>query len=171
MITVFSKKMNVALLNPYTSDHPEVVESELDNQGVSTTVVAFDRHGNYLACGANDGRVLVWDCVTRSAARELCGHVQPITALSHGRATRSACCRRRSTGPCACGSSPSRQGRRHDAMSGADRARVFASARRLCSSSVRCSCRRNSSPTTSGCQSRAIGRITASVVNACVAAA
>jgi hypothetical protein len=35
----FSKQtMNVALLNPYTSDHPEVVESELDNQGVSTTV-------------------------------------------------------------------------------------------------------------------------------------
>jgi COMPASS component SWD1 len=77
--------MNVALLNPYTSDHPEVVESELDNQGVSTTVVAFDRHGNYLACGANDGRVIVWDCVTRSAARELCGHVQPITALSWSR--------------------------------------------------------------------------------------
>lgn len=77
--------MNVALLNPYTSDHPEVVESELDHQGVSTTVVAFDRHGNYLACGANDGRVLVWDCVTRSAARELCGHVQPITALSWSR--------------------------------------------------------------------------------------
>lgn len=77
--------MNVALLNPYTSDHPEVVESELDNQGVSTTTLAFDRHGNYLACGANDGRVLVWDCVTRSAARTLCGHVQPVTALSWSR--------------------------------------------------------------------------------------
>jgi COMPASS component SWD1 len=81
--------VNVALLNPFTSDHPEVLDSEVDNGGVATTCLAFNATGDYLACGGNDGRVLVWDCMTRSAARQLCnGHVQPITALSWSRDSR-----------------------------------------------------------------------------------
>ncbi len=81
--------MNLALLNPFTADHPEVLESELDNGGVPTTILAFNGTGDYLACGGNDGRVIVWDCTTRSAARQLAhGHVQPITALAWSRDSR-----------------------------------------------------------------------------------
>ena len=41
----------------------------------------FNRWGSLLAVGCNDGRVCIFDFITRQMAKVLSGHVQPVTSL------------------------------------------------------------------------------------------
>eukprot|EP00051_Salpingoeca_urceolata_P010898 m.133877 g.133877 ORF g.133877 m.133877 type:complete len:529 (-) comp16899_c0_seq1:13-1599(-) len=78
--------MNLALLDPSTQDFPEIIEDCLeDSVGVTC---AFNRRGTLLAVGCNSGTVVVWDFDTRSVARSLVSHVQPVTAVCWSRSGR-----------------------------------------------------------------------------------
>lgn len=67
-------------------DIPESVEVNLDDAFAS--VVKFNRRGNYLAAGRQDGRIIIYDFDTKSIARVLDGHVKMITAVSWSRDSR-----------------------------------------------------------------------------------
>ncbi|KAL1916533.1 uncharacterized protein VTP21DRAFT_5724 [Calcarisporiella thermophila] len=75
--------MNLELLDPFDQDFPDVIEEEIPDLGVRTC--AFNRWGTLLAAGCASGACLVWDFDTHSVARQLIGHVRPVTSLSWSR--------------------------------------------------------------------------------------
>ena len=56
------------------------------DSGSEALTCAFNRRGTLLAVGCNDGRIAVWDFMTRGIARMLNGHIHPITSLRCARA-------------------------------------------------------------------------------------
>ena len=42
---------------------------------------AFNRRGSLLAVGCNDGRIVVWDFLTRGIAKIISAHVHPVTSV------------------------------------------------------------------------------------------
>lgn len=60
--------MNRALLNPFEAlKLPDKCESYLDVEGAKSTCFAFNRQGNVLAVGLDNGKVALWDFDTRSS--------------------------------------------------------------------------------------------------------
>ena len=55
------------------------------DSGSEALTCAFNRRGTLLAVGCNDGRIAVWDFLTRGIARLCSGHIHPITSLSWNR--------------------------------------------------------------------------------------
>ena len=51
------------------------------DSGSEALTCAFNRRGTLLAVGCNDGRIAIWDFMTRGIARMLNGHIHPITSL------------------------------------------------------------------------------------------
>lgn len=49
----------------------------------STRCVAYNPRASLLAAGCSDGRVVIWDFLTRSIVKIFVGHVQPVTALRY----------------------------------------------------------------------------------------
>jgi COMPASS component SWD1 len=56
----------------------------LDSGSVALTC-AFNRHGTLLAVGCNDGRVAIWDFLTRGVTKTHANHVHPVCCLSWSR--------------------------------------------------------------------------------------
>ncbi len=79
--------MNLELLRTFDHSYPEHNEGILDS-GSEAVVCQFNRRGTLLAVGCNDGRIAVWDFMTRGIARQLSGHIHPITSLSWTRSGR-----------------------------------------------------------------------------------
>ncbi len=48
----------------------------------------FNRFGTMLAVGCNDGRIVVWDFMTRGIAKIIQAHVHPVCSLSWSRSGR-----------------------------------------------------------------------------------
>jgi WD40 repeat protein len=49
---------------------------------VSVAVTAsFNKHGTLLAVGCNDGRVVVWDFMTRGIAKVISAHAHPVCSV------------------------------------------------------------------------------------------
>ena len=48
-------------------------------------ITRFNRRGTMLAVGCNDGRIALWDFMTRGISRQCSHHVHPITSLSWNR--------------------------------------------------------------------------------------
>lgn len=53
------------------------------DSGSEALTCAFNRRGNYLAVGCNDGRIAVWDFMTRGIAIIFSSHTHPITSLRY----------------------------------------------------------------------------------------
>ena len=55
-------------------------DGSLDSVSVAGTA-SFNRRGSLLAVGCNDGRIVVWDFLTRGIAKIISAHVHPVTSV------------------------------------------------------------------------------------------
>lgn len=76
--------MNFELLHQFGQSYPEEFDGSLDSGSVATTCV-FNRRGTLLAVGCNDGRIVIWDFLTRGICKIIQAHVHPIASLSWSR--------------------------------------------------------------------------------------
>lgn len=76
--------MNLELLEQFGQPYPEDFDVELA-QVCHATVAAFNRRGYVLAVGSNDGRIIIWDIMTRTIAKVLSAHISVVTSLSWSR--------------------------------------------------------------------------------------
>ena len=76
--------MNLELLESFGNSYPDDADGILDCNSMALTC-AFNRHGSLLAVGSNDGRIAIWDIITRGICRFLQAHVHPVCSLSWSR--------------------------------------------------------------------------------------
>ncbi|KAH9504551.1 Retinoblastoma-binding protein 5 [Bulinus truncatus] len=76
--------MNLELLESFGQNFPEDFDGTLDCVSIAITC-AFNRQGTLLAVGCNDGRIVVWDFLTRGIAKFVNAHVHPVCSLSWNR--------------------------------------------------------------------------------------
>lgn len=76
--------MNLELLESFGQNFPEDFDGTLDCVSIAITC-AFNRQGTLLAVGCNDGRIVVWDFLTRGIAKMVNAHVHPVCSLSWSR--------------------------------------------------------------------------------------
>ncbi|XP_027059509.1 retinoblastoma-binding protein 5 homolog [Pocillopora damicornis] len=76
--------MNLELLQSFGQSYPEEYDGSLDSVSVAGTA-SFNRRGSLLAVGCNDGRIVIWDFLTRGIAKIISAHVHPVTSVSWSR--------------------------------------------------------------------------------------
>ncbi|XP_005112727.1 retinoblastoma-binding protein 5 homolog isoform X2 [Aplysia californica] len=76
--------MNLELLESFGQNFPEDFDGALDCVSIAITCT-FNRQGTLLAVGCNDGRIVVWDFLTRGIAKFINAHVHPVCSLSFSR--------------------------------------------------------------------------------------
>jgi len=76
--------MNLELLENFGQNFPEDYDGALDCFSMALTS-QFNRQGTLLAVGCNDGRLVIWDFLTRGIAKHINAHVHPICSLSWAR--------------------------------------------------------------------------------------
>ncbi|XP_041470572.1 retinoblastoma-binding protein 5-like [Lytechinus variegatus] len=76
--------MNLELLESFGQNFPEESDGSLDCISMALTC-AFNKRGTLLAVGCNDGRVVIWDFLTRGIAKIISAHVHPVCSLSWSR--------------------------------------------------------------------------------------
>nr|CAB3265456.1 retinoblastoma-binding protein 5-like [Phallusia mammillata] len=79
--------MNLELLESFGQNYPEEADGTLDTGSMAVTCT-FNRHGTLLAVGCNDGRIVVWDFLTRGIAKVYNAHAHPVCSLSWSRTGR-----------------------------------------------------------------------------------
>lgn len=52
----------------------------LDSISLAVTCV-FNKYGTLLAVGCNDGRIVIWDFLTRGIAKIITAHMHPVCSL------------------------------------------------------------------------------------------
>ena len=62
--------MNLELLENFGQNYPEDYDGALDCFSMALTS-QFNRQGTLLAVGCNDGRLVIWDFLTRGESRDL----------------------------------------------------------------------------------------------------
>lgn len=80
--------MNIELLESFGQNYPEEFDGSLDCVSLAVTC-AFNRRGTLLAVGCNDGRIAIWDFLTRGIAKIITSHVHPVCSLSFSRRGRT----------------------------------------------------------------------------------
>ena len=78
---IFSKKES------FGQNYPEENDGALDCISMAITC-QFNRFGTLFAVGCNDGRIVVWDFLTRGIAKIIQAHVHPVCSLSWSRTGR-----------------------------------------------------------------------------------
>ena len=76
--------MNLELLESFGQNFPEDFDGTLDCMSVGVTC-QFNRRGTLLAVGCNDGKIFIWDFLTRGIAKIITAHVHPVCSLSWNR--------------------------------------------------------------------------------------
>ncbi|CAF0716250.1 unnamed protein product [Brachionus calyciflorus] len=76
--------MNIELLESFGQNFPEDFDGTLDCMSVAITC-QFNKRGTLLAVGCNDGRIFIWDFLTRGIAKIITAHVHPVCSLSWNR--------------------------------------------------------------------------------------
>lgn len=79
--------MNFELLHQFGQSYPEEFDGQLDSGSIATTC-GFNRRGTLLAVGCNDGRIVIWDFLTRGICKIITAHVHPVSSLSWSRSGR-----------------------------------------------------------------------------------
>jgi len=79
--------MNLELLESFGQNYPEENDGSLDCITMAITC-QFNRYGTLLAVGCNDGRIVIWDFLTRGIAKIIQAHVHPVCSLSWSRSGR-----------------------------------------------------------------------------------
>lgn len=64
----------------FGQNYPEEFDGSLDTVSLAVTC-AFNRQGALLAVGCNDGRIVIWDFLTRGIAKIISAHVHPVCSL------------------------------------------------------------------------------------------
>lgn len=68
----------------FGQNYPEEFDGSLDCISLALTC-AFNKYGTLLAVGCNDGRIVIWDILTRGIAKIISAHVHPVCSLSWSR--------------------------------------------------------------------------------------
>nr|CAG4643906.1 EOG090X04Y3 [Lepidurus arcticus] len=76
--------MNLELLESFGQNYPEEFNGTLDCISQAVTC-HFNRRGTLLAVGCNDGRIVIWDFLTRGIAKVITAHVHPVCSISWSR--------------------------------------------------------------------------------------
>lgn len=76
--------MNLELLESFGQNYPEENDGTLDCITMAICC-QFNRYGTLLAVGCNDGRLVIWDFLTRGIAKIIQAHVHPVCSLSWSR--------------------------------------------------------------------------------------
>ncbi|XP_065643236.1 retinoblastoma-binding protein 5 homolog isoform X2 [Hydra vulgaris] len=75
---------DLSLLQTFGQSFPEEFDGSLDSISAALTC-SFNRTGSLLAVGCNDGRLVIWDFLTRGIAKVLVAHVHPVSSVSWSR--------------------------------------------------------------------------------------
>ena len=83
--------MNLELLESFGQNYPEEFDGSLDCISMAVTcsfnrsvtaitsfTTPFTRFGTLFAVGCNDGRIVIWDFLTRGIAKIISAHVHPL---------------------------------------------------------------------------------------------
>lgn len=88
--------MNLNLLESFGQNYPEEHDGNLETDSSSVALTcAYNRRGTLLAVGCNDGRIVIWDFVTRGIAKMISAHAHTICSIGwnrNGRKIISASC-------------------------------------------------------------------------------
>ncbi|RZF33640.1 hypothetical protein LSTR_LSTR007018 [Laodelphax striatellus] len=76
--------MNLELLESFGQNYPEEFDGSLDCISLAVTC-SFNKRGTLLAVGCNDGRIVIWDFLTRGIAKIICAHIHPVCSISWSR--------------------------------------------------------------------------------------
>lgn len=68
----------------FGQNYPEEFDGSLDCISLAVTC-SFNKYGTLLAVGCNDGRIVVWDFLTRGIAKIISAHVHPVCSMSWSR--------------------------------------------------------------------------------------
>lgn len=71
-------------LESFGQNYPEEFDGSLDCISLAVTC-SFNKHGTLLAVGCNDGRIVIWDFLTRGIAKIISAHVHPVCSISWSR--------------------------------------------------------------------------------------
>ncbi|CAG5095327.1 Oidioi.mRNA.OKI2018_I69.XSR.g14136.t1.cds [Oikopleura dioica] len=82
----FLNEMNLELLEAYGQNYtyPEEFDGVLDSTN-NTLAASFNRRGSLLATGCNDGRIVIWDFLTRRTAKVILAHTSSICSVGWNR--------------------------------------------------------------------------------------
>ncbi|CAH0771771.1 unnamed protein product [Bemisia tabaci] len=76
--------MNLELLESFGQNYPEEFDGILDSSSLAVTC-AFNKRGTLLAVGCNDGRIVIWDFLTRGIAKIISSHIHPVCSIHWSR--------------------------------------------------------------------------------------
>ncbi|CAF1351718.1 unnamed protein product [Adineta steineri] len=73
--------MNIELLTTFQQNYPEEFDGTLDCASMAVCC-SFNKIGSMLAVGCSDGRLVIWDFLTRGIAKIICADWSPIYSIS-----------------------------------------------------------------------------------------
>ncbi|UYV71401.1 RBBP5, partial [Cordylochernes scorpioides] len=79
-----SLSYNGCCAESFGQSYPEEFDGTLDSISLAVTC-QFNKRGTLLAVGCNDGRIVIWDFLTRGIAKIITAHVHPVCSLSWSR--------------------------------------------------------------------------------------
>uniref|UniRef100_A0A674DN72 Retinoblastoma-binding protein 5 n=1 Tax=Salmo trutta TaxID=8032 RepID=A0A674DN72_SALTR len=71
-------------IESFGQNYPEEADGTLDCISMALTCT-FNRWGTLLAVGCNDGRIVIWDFLTRGIAKIISAHIHPVCSLCWSR--------------------------------------------------------------------------------------